>query len=76
MSGMDPNMALEALSLAYGGLVALLERFGEADSDRERRSLLISIISQAWHVRDAAASAYAALEYQADADGLARGVLE
>lgn len=76
MSGPDPSMALEALSLAYGGLVALIERFGDTDTDREQRSLLISIITQAWHLHDAAASAYAALEFQADQDGLGRGLIE
>jgi hypothetical protein len=75
MSAPEVGRALADLALRYDGLIALMDRFGEVDNDRERRSLLISIITQAWHVHDAAASAYAALEYQADADGLGRGLL-
>ena len=65
MSAPDSAKALEALSLSFGGLLALMERFGETDSSKDRRSLLISMVSQAWQVRDDAADAYAALEIEA-----------
>jgi len=65
MSVPDSAKALEALSSSFGGLLALMDRFGESDSGKERRSLLISMVSQAWQVRDNAADAYAALEIEA-----------
>jgi hypothetical protein len=75
MSGRDASAALEALSLAYGGLVAVMERFGETDSDQERRRLLIAMVNQAWLVRDGAADVYAALVNPIDADGTEWGSL-
>lgn len=65
MSAPDSAKALEALSSSFGGLLVLMDRFGESDSGKERRSLLISMVSQAWQVRDNAADAYAALEIEA-----------
>lgn len=64
MSTPDSAPALEALSLSYGGLVALMDRFGETDDGVERRTLLVSMISQSWRVRDDAADAYSALEVE------------
>jgi hypothetical protein len=64
VSGPDSGEALEALSLSYGGLVALMDRFGETDDGIERRSLLISMVAQSWQMRDCAADAYAALEVE------------
>ena len=75
MSAPEVGPALADLALRHEGLSALMDRFGEAETDRARRSLLISIITQAWHVHDAAASAYAALDHPDDADGPGRGQL-
>ena len=70
---------IEALSRLRSGLDAVSDLAGQLDCaeyDRERRSALLSMITGAWELRDRAADAYGALEREADAEGIARGVLE
>jgi nucleoside phosphorylase len=57
--------ALTRLSDAFNTLADLIEMFGSAGSDRDRSTLLILVVSQAWIVRDRAAEAYEALQVDA-----------
>lgn len=68
--------ALERLRSGLESLSDLSGRLDGAEDDRERRSVLLAMITAAWRVRDRSADAYAALEFAADSDGLGRGVVE
>jgi hypothetical protein len=68
--------ALERLRAGLGTVADQGALLDEADSDRERRSVLLALITSAWELRDRAADAYASLERAADDEGVARGVLE
>jgi hypothetical protein len=48
----------------------------EAASDRDRRSVLLALVSSVWELRDRVTNAYEALVRDGEADGIARGVLE
>lgn len=52
---------------------ALLKRAG---TDRDRRSVLLALITSAWELRDRATLAYEALVRDGEQGGIARGVLE
>jgi hypothetical protein len=67
---------LERLRSGLSSLADLAERLDAAQDDRERRSVLLVMITAAWSVRDRSADAYAALDYARDVEGLGRGVLE
>lgn len=74
-----PIGRIEALSRLRSGLATVADQaalLDDADSDRERRSLLLTLITSAWELRDRAAEAYGALEREREEDGIARGVLE
>jgi len=74
-----PMGRAEALDRLRSGFATVADQaalFDEAQSDRDRRSLLLAVITSAWELRDRATDAYAALERAADQDGIARGVLE
>lgn len=68
--------ALERLRSQFATVANQCALVEAASSDRERRSVLLVLITSAWELRDRAADAYAALERAADDDGLSRGVLE
>ena len=67
--------ALERLRSGLGAVSDLAERLDAAEDDRERRAVLLEMITAGWAVRDRAADAYAALERSADEDGIAKGAL-
>ena len=69
------DTAFERLRSRLGNLSDLAERLDGAEDDRERRSVLLAMITAGWAVRDYAADAYAALERGTDEDGIARGVI-
>ena len=79
MTGPDTPLgrgeALERLHAGLGSLLDLVERLDSAEDDRERRSVLLVMVTAALAVRDRAADAYAALDLERDADGIAKGVL-
>lgn len=69
----------EALDRLRSGLATVADQaalFDETDSDRDRRSLLLALITSAWELRDRATAAYEALVREGEQGGLARGVLE
>ena len=68
--------ALGSLRAALDGLSELAGRLDAAESDRERREALLWMVTGGLLVRDRAAEAYGALEYERDVEGLGRGVLE
>jgi hypothetical protein len=77
-SGDAPMGRKEAFELLRSRLDGLSELAGQLDAagdDRERRSVLLSLITAGWAVRDHAADAYAALERAIDEDRLGKGVL-
>lgn len=79
MSGDAPLGRDEALESLRSGLAALADlggRLGGAPDDRERRRVLLIMVTAAWIVRDRAADAYAALDRARDEDAIAKGVLE
>lgn len=67
--------AFERLRSRLSSLSDLAGQLDAAESDRERRTVLLELITAGWAVRDHAADAYAALERAADDDGLGKGVL-
>lgn len=74
-----PVGRIEALARLRSGLGTVADQaalLDEASNDRERRSLLLALITSAWELRDRAADAYGALEREREEDGLSRGVLE
>lgn len=68
--------ALGRLRSALESLEEFAEQLGDAEDDRERRAVLIPMITAAWVVRDRCTEAYEALLRESDTDGLARGVVE
>lgn len=74
-----PIGRIEALARLRSGLesvagqAALLD---EAESDRERRSLLLTLVTSAWELRDRATDAYEALVREGEQGGMTRGVLK
>jgi hypothetical protein len=68
--------ALERLRAGLGTVSDMAERLDAAEGDRERRSVLLAMVTAALEVRDRAADAYAALERGADEDGIGRGVVQ
>lgn len=69
----------EAFSRLRAGLGVVADQaalLDQADSDRERRSVLLALITSAWELRDRASEAYGALEYERETDGIDRGLLE
>jgi hypothetical protein len=59
-----PLTRAEALERLWAGLGVVADQaslFDGARSDRERRSVLLALITSAWELRDRAADAYAAL---------------
>jgi hypothetical protein len=63
--------ALERLREGLSSLADLGERLDAAGDDRERKEVLLVMITAAWTVRDRAADAYAALDW----GGLAKEAL-
>ena len=63
--------ALERLREGLSSLADLGARLDVAEDDRERREVLLVMITAAWTVRDRAADAYAALDW----GGLAKEAL-
>jgi hypothetical protein len=69
----------EALSRLRAGLEVVADQaalLDEAQDDRDRCTVLLTLITSAWEVRDRATEAYDALLYERESDGIARGVLE
>ncbi len=74
-----PLGRVEALSRMRAQFATVADQaslLDEADSDRERRSLLLALVSSAWELRDRATLAYEALVREGEQGGIARGVLE
>ena len=80
MTGGDqPLGRAEAFERVRTQFVIVVEHFARlqaAGTDRDRRSWLTTLTGSALELRDRTADAYEALERAADADGIARGVLE
>lgn len=81
MSGCaDASMGrAEALSRLRSQFTAVADQaalLDEAESDRDRQSLLLALITSAWELRDRAILAYEALVHDGEQSGIARGVLE
>jgi hypothetical protein len=68
--------ALGRLRSGLESLEELAEQLGAAPDDRERRAVLLALITAAWTVRDRCTEAYEALLRTGETDGLSRGVLE
>lgn len=69
----------EAFSRLRAGLVSvadLAERLDDSEEDKERRSVLLFLITAAWQAHEYAHDAYTALDREREEDGLSRGVLE
>ena len=74
-----PMGRIEALARLRSGLGVVADQaalLDDAENDRDRRSLLLALITSAWELRDRAADAYTALEREREQDGIDRGVLE
>jgi hypothetical protein len=65
------TQALECLREGLSSLADLGARLDAAEDDRERREVLLVMITAAWSARDRAADAYAALDW----GGLAKEAL-
>lgn len=75
----EPLGRAEALSRLRSQFATVADQaslLDEAESDRDRRSLLLALISSAWELRDRATLAYEALVREGEQGGIARGVLE
>jgi hypothetical protein len=68
--------ALARLRSGLGTVADLAEHLDAAENDRERRSVLLLMITAGWELRDRAADAYGALEREQDENGLSQGVLD
>jgi hypothetical protein len=68
--------ALRRLRVGLAGVADLAERLDAAEDDRERRGVLLFLITAAWQAHELAHDAYTALDRQREEDGLSRGVLE
>ena len=69
----------EAFDRLHAGLVSvadLAERLDGAQDDKERRGVLLFLITAAWQTHDYAHDAYTALDREREEEGLSRGVLE
>ncbi|MGH3632021.1 MAG: hypothetical protein ACRDRL_31845 [Sciscionella sp.] len=79
MSTGSPLGRAEALARLRSGFEIVADQaalFDGAEDDRERRSLLLALITSAWELRDRATGAYEALVREGEQGGIARGVLE
>lgn len=68
--------AFDRLRAGFATVADLGERLDGAADDRERRSVLLVLVTAAWELRDRATLAYEALVREGEAGGFARGVLE
>lgn len=68
--------ALSRLRSQFAAVADQASLLDEADSDRDRRSLLLALVTSAWELRDRATLAYEALVREGEQGGIARGVLE
>ena len=68
--------AFERLRVGLVSVADLAERLDAAPDDKERRSVLLFLISAAWQAHECAHDAYTALDREREEEGLARGVLE
>jgi hypothetical protein len=68
--------ALRRLRVGLGSVADLAERLDDAEDDKERRSILLFMITAAWQAHELAGDAYTALDREREEDGLSRGVLE
>lgn len=73
-----PKSRAEAFERLRVGLISvadLAERLDAAEDDKERRSILLFLITAAWQTHEHAHDAYTALDREREEEGLARGVL-
>lgn len=68
--------ALERVRTQFAIVAEHCAHLEAASTDRGRRSSLNALIGDARELHDRVADAYEALEFAADEDGIARGVLE
>jgi hypothetical protein len=68
--------ALDRLRSGFATVADQMSLLDEAESDRDRRSLLLALTTAAWELRDRATQAYEALQREGEQDGLTQGVLE
>lgn len=68
--------AFERLQVGLVSVADLAERLDAAEDDKERRSVLLFLISAAWQAHECAHDAYTALDRAREEEGLSRGVLE
>ena len=68
--------ALRRLRVGLTSVADLAERLDAAEDDKERRRVLLFLITAAWQVHELAHDAYTALDREQHEDGIARGVLE
>ena len=74
-----PKSLAEAFDRLRAGVVSvvdLAERLDAAEDDKERRGVLLFLITAAWQAHESAHDAYTALDRERDEGGIARGVLE
>jgi hypothetical protein len=68
--------ALSRLQSQFATVADQAALLDEAESDRDRRSLLLALTASALELRDRATNAYEALVHDGEQGGLSRGVLE
>jgi hypothetical protein len=68
--------AFTRLSCSLSRLTELAEGLESAEEDRERRAVLLFMVTAAWQVRDQCTDAYEALVRESESGGLGQGVLE
>lgn len=68
--------AFERLRTGLVSVTDLAERLDVAQNDKERRSVLLFLITAAWQAHEYAHDAYTALDREHEEEGLLRGVLE
>ena len=68
--------AFARLSAGLSRLTELADCLEGAEEDRERRAVLLAMITEAWQVRDQCTDAYEALVRESEAGGVERGVVE
>lgn len=68
--------ALRRLRVGLGSVADLAERLDGAQDEKERRNVLLFLITAAWQAHELAHDAYTALDREREEDGLSRGVLE
>jgi hypothetical protein len=64
------------LRVGLTSVADLAERLDSAEDDKERRSVLLFLITAAWQAHELAHDAYTTLDREREEDGLSRGVLE